>query len=42
MKATVAKRPFGRTPAGQRIDLFTLTNTHGLVAKITNYGTIIT
>ena len=42
MKATVTKKPFGKTATGQRVDLFTLTNTHGLVAKLTNYGTIIT
>ena len=42
MDASVTKKLFGRDPVGNRIDLFTLTNTHGLVAKITNYGTIIT
>lgn len=42
MKAAVLNKPFGKTPAGRRVDLFTLTNTHGLVAKVTNYGTIIT
>ena len=42
MKATVTKKVFGKTPLGKRVDLFTLTNTHGLVAKITNFGTIIT
>jgi aldose 1-epimerase len=42
MKATVTKTRFGTTPDDRRVDLFTLTNAHGLVAKITNYGTIIT
>ena len=42
MNASVIKKLFGHTPAGKRVDLFTLTNTQGLVAKITNYGTIIT
>ena len=42
MKATVTKKLFGQTPAGKRVDLFTLTNAQGLSAKITNYGTIIT
>ncbi len=42
MKATVAKSRFGKLPAGQTVDLFTLTNSRGLVAKVTNYGTIIT
>jgi aldose 1-epimerase len=42
MEATVTKKLFGKTPSGKRVDLFTLTNAHGLCAKITNYGTIIT
>jgi len=42
MKATVTKKLFGKTPVGKRVDLFTLTNTQGLCAKISNYGTIIT
>ncbi|MFO1487300.1 MAG: aldose epimerase family protein [Verrucomicrobiota bacterium] len=42
MKANVVKSAFGKLPNGQRADLFTLTNRHGLVCKVTNYGTIIT
>ena len=42
MEATVTKKLFGKTPSGKRVDLFTLTNSQGLCAKITNYGTIIT
>ena len=42
MEATVTKILFGKTPSGKRVDLFTLTNSQGLCAKITNYGTIIT
>jgi aldose 1-epimerase len=42
MKANVQKSSFGTLPDGTAVDLFTLTNAHGLVAKITNYGTIIT
>src|SRR5512135_1025707 len=42
MKATVVKSPFGRLPSGRAVDRFTLTNARGLVAKIINYGTIIT
>jgi aldose 1-epimerase len=42
MKATVQKTPFGRLPDGTEVDLYTLTNANGLVARITNYGTIIT
>ena len=42
MKATALKSPFGRLPSGRTVDLFTLTNANGLVAKVTNYGTILT
>lgn len=42
MKATVTKARFGKTRSGKPVDLFTLANKHGLVVKITNYGTIIT
>lgn len=30
------------SPAGQLVELFTLTNTHGIEVKLTNYGGIIT
>lgn len=36
------KAGFGRLRDGTAVDLYTLTNAHGLSAKITNYGTIIT
>jgi aldose 1-epimerase len=42
MKTSVTKSSFGKLPDGTPLDLYTLTNAHGLVAKITNYGTIIT
>jgi aldose 1-epimerase len=42
MKATVSRSPFGRLPSGQAVALFTLTNAKGCVAKVTNYGTIVT
>lgn len=42
MKSSVTRSPFGKLPNGQRADLFTLQNRHGLVAKVTNYGTILT
>ncbi|MHC4641822.1 MAG: aldose epimerase family protein [Planctomycetota bacterium] len=32
---------FGKTPDGQRIDLYTLTNANGIRARITNYGAIL-
>ena len=33
---------FGKTGDGKDVDLFTLTNRDGLIARITNYGGIIT
>jgi aldose 1-epimerase len=32
---------FGKTPDGQEVDLYTLTNANGLKARITNYGAIL-
>jgi len=37
----IKTEPFGRTPDGQAVDLYTLTNRDGLKAKITNYGAIL-
>ena len=42
MKSSVTKTRFGKLPSGKAVDLFTLTNQNGLIAKVTNYGTIIT
>jgi aldose 1-epimerase len=42
MKSSVTKTRFGKLPSGKPVDLFTLTNKNGLIAKVTNYGTIIT
>ena len=42
MKAIVQNSSFGTLPDGQPVRLFTLRNAHGLEAKVTNYGTIIT
>jgi aldose 1-epimerase len=42
MKATFQKSSFGALPDGTAVELYTLTNANGLVAKITNYGAIIT
>ena len=38
----VTKADFGATKEGQKVDLYTLTNANGLVAKITNYGGTVT
>ena len=32
---------FGRTPEGEEVSLYTLTNAKGLRARITNYGAIL-
>ena len=42
MTPTVTKSPYGQLPDGTAADLFTLTNAHGLIAKVTNLGTILT
>ncbi|MDB5907436.1 MAG: galactose-epimerase [Massilia sp.] len=42
MKDKVTQAPFGRMADGAAISLFTLTNAHGMIAKITDYGGIIT
>lgn len=39
---TVRTDLFGRMPDGRPVRLFTLTNAHGLMARVTDYGTIIT
>lgn len=41
-QAKATKENFGKTPDGQEVDLYTLTNGAGIEAKITNYGGIIT
>ena len=41
-QATVRKESFGKTSDGQPVDIYTLTNSRGAEAKITNYGGIIT
>ncbi|HEY5911667.1 MAG TPA: aldose epimerase family protein [Verrucomicrobiae bacterium] len=42
MKPTTEKSSFGALPDGTAVDLYTLTNANGLVAKVITYGTIIT
>jgi aldose 1-epimerase len=39
--AQVSKHPFGKTPDGQQVDLYTLRNTRGAEAQIMNYGAIV-
>jgi aldose 1-epimerase len=40
--ARVTTSAFGTTADGQAVQLFTLTNKNGVVAKITNYGALLT
>jgi aldose 1-epimerase len=40
--AQVTRESFGKTSDGQQVDLYTLRNTRGAEAKITNYGAIVT
>lgn len=40
-KMRVEKTPFGATPAGESVDLYTCTNAHGLRMQVTNYGAIV-
>jgi len=42
MAASISKSPFGTMPEGTAVDLYTLTNTDGLVCKIITYGAVIT
>lgn len=37
-KSTMQKKSFGKTPDGQAVDLYVLTNQHGMEVSITNYG----
>ncbi|MFN3651346.1 MAG: aldose epimerase family protein [Armatimonadota bacterium] len=41
-QAGVKRTQFGTLEDGRRVDLYTLTNQNGLVAKITTYGAILT
>jgi aldose 1-epimerase len=40
-KMSITKAPFGKTKAGQSVDLYTLNNANGLTAKVITYGAII-
>lgn len=42
MKASLTKASFGRLPAGQAVELYTLQNTRGVTLKVMTYGAIIT
>src|SRR5207253_11111726 len=38
----LTRAPFGRAADRQSVELFTLTNSHGIEVRLTNYGGIIT
>ncbi len=38
---TMTKQPFGKTPAGEEVELYTLTNSKGMEVAITTYGGIV-
>ena len=40
-KSRISQQSWGRTPNGQAVTLYTLTNANGVEAKITNYGGIV-
>jgi aldose 1-epimerase len=42
MPARVSKSSFGKLPDGKAADLYMLENANGLIAKLTNYGAIVT
>ena len=42
MNSNLERSAFGSLPDGTPVDLFTFTNSRGTVARVTNYGTIIT
>jgi aldose 1-epimerase len=42
MQPTVEKKEFGKTADGTAVDLYVLTNAHGMQAKVTTYGAILT
>ena len=42
VKAPLQKSSFGKTKEGAPVDLYTLTNRHGMVAKIITYGATLT
>ena len=37
----ITKESFGKTAGGESVDIYTLTNRHGMKARITNYGGIV-
>jgi aldose 1-epimerase len=40
-KPAVTRNPFGMTPTGEKVELFTLTNASGMEVQVINYGGIV-
>src|ERR1044071_1701282 len=40
-KAAIARIDWGETPEHQKVDLYTLTNAHGMTVKLSTYGAVI-
>jgi len=40
-KMNIEVKPFGQTPLGEKVDLYSLANSHGLKAEIMTYGAIV-
>ena len=40
-EAKIDKAPWGETADHQKVDIYTLTNAHGMSARITNYGAFL-
>ena len=40
-KGGITSAPFGTTPDGVAVDIYTLTNSHGMEARIMTYGGIV-
>lgn len=41
LNKNISERPFGKTPEGKDVSIFTLSNSKGMKAEITNYGGIV-
>ena len=40
-KASIVKESFGKTPDGEPVNIYTLTNSHGLEARVLTFGAVL-
>ena len=40
-RAAITRTAWGETPEHQKVDLYTLTNAHGMTVKLSTYGAVI-